>query len=90
MGEALFTRAWETPVTKQEEILTRPDHADVAEPVAWVHTIWHEFGQFQQQLTYSESSPFGIPGEDHSKCYPVTSEPLYRKTIINKPRVTVR
>lgn len=72
-----------------QEILVRPDHADIAEPVAWIHTMWMEFGQFRQEVTCAPDSPFGIPGEDHSECYPVTSEPLYRKIIIKKPRVRV-
>lgn len=75
--------------TEDQGIITRPDHATRAEPAAWLHTMWMEFGQFQQELTYSKGSPFGIPGEDHSECYPVTSEPLYRRAIIKKPRVRV-
>lgn len=75
------------PTPDQES--PRPDKAALAKPAAWLHTMWMEYGQFQSVVTQSPQSPFGVPGEDHSKCYPVKSEPLYRKTIIKKPRVRV-
>lgn len=62
---------------------------DIKKPAAWLHTMYMEFGQIDVEITPYEESPFGVPGEDHSKCYPVTSEPLYRRTIIKKPRVRV-
>jgi hypothetical protein len=68
----------------------RPDHARLNEPAAWLHTIWMEFGQTHIVVTHSPESAFGVPGKDHSECYPVTSEPLFRKSIIKKPRVRVR
>jgi hypothetical protein len=70
--------------------LIRPDRAKVNEPAAWLHTIWMEFGQYSTIVSDSPESAFGVPGKDHSECYPVTSEPLYRKSIIKKPRVRVR
>jgi hypothetical protein len=62
---------------------------DISKPAAWLHTMYMEAGQISVTITDSEESPFGVPGEDYSKCYPVTSEPLYRRTIIKKPRVKV-
>jgi hypothetical protein len=68
----------------------RPDRAQIGKPAAWLHTLWMELGQTSTVITHSPRSAFGTPGEDHSKCYPVTSEPLYRRSIIKKPRVRVR
>jgi hypothetical protein len=69
---------------------TRTQDTRLSEPVAWLHTMYMEFGQSQVVVTMSPQSAFGRPGEDHSKCYPVTSEPLYRKTIIKRPRVSIK
>ena len=74
--------------TSEENV--RPDKCKLSAPAAWVHTMWTEFGQYRSQVTFSPDSPFGIPGQDHSECYPVTSEPVYRERIIKKPRVVVR
>jgi hypothetical protein len=67
----------------------RPDKAVMEEPAAWIHTMWMELGQWTSEVTFSPKSPFGVPGRDHSECYPVTSEPLFRKAIIKKPKVKV-
>lgn len=68
---------------------SRPDRAALAKPAAWLHTMWMEGGQFESVVSQTAESPFGVPGVNHSECYPVTSEPLYRKTVIRKPRVRV-
>jgi hypothetical protein len=60
---------------------------NIAAPAAWLHTMYMEGGQISVVVTSDPESPFGEPGVDHSACYPVTSEPLYRRKIINKPRV---
>lgn len=62
---------------------------DISKPAAWLHTMYLEAGQISVTITNEPESPFGVPGEDHSKCYPVTSEPLYRRKLIKKPRVRV-
>jgi len=69
--------------------MKRPDKAKLDEPSAWVHTLWMEFGQFESIVSDSPESAFGVPGKDHSNCYPVTTEPLYRRALIKKPRVYV-
>jgi hypothetical protein len=69
--------------------MDRPDKVSIVAPAAWLHTLWMEGGQFKSVVTDSEESAFGVPGEDHSKCYPVTTEPLYRLKKIKKPRVRV-
>ena len=51
------------------------------EPVAWIHTMDNTEGCEENEpwivFTDSEENPFGIPGEDYSESYFVTSEPLY-------------
>lgn len=74
----------EDPVVVPGVHVTKPS---LDEPAAWLHTLWYELGQSRVMITDSQESPFGVPGEDHSEWYPVTSEPLYRKTLIKKPRV---
>lgn len=74
-------------MTSKDDGFQRPDRAHIEDPVAWLHTMWMEYGQFESVVSGSKTSVFGTPGRDHSECYPVTSEPLYRKTIIKKPRV---
>jgi hypothetical protein len=32
-------------------------------------------------LTFAEKNPFGIPGVEYSKSYPVTSIPLYKANV---------
>jgi hypothetical protein len=48
-------------------------------PVAYLHTMWQEFGQKQTRVTESSTNPWGVPGKDYRECYPVTSEPLVRR-----------
>jgi len=64
--------------------LRSPEPAQV-EPVAWLHKLHMEGGQFYSRLLASngrdEDEPkrtaFGIPGRDYSEEYSVTSQPLY-------------
>lgn len=48
---------------------------------AWVHTLDNTDGLSGNKpyvvLTSSKKNPFGKPGIDYSKSYPVTSEPLF-------------
>jgi len=50
-------------------------------PVAWLHVMDNTEGceesEPRQLLTFSAENPFGIPGQDYSAAYPVTSHPLY-------------
>ena len=62
---------------------------DINRPAAWLHTMWMELGQSNVVVTLTQKSPFGVPGKDHSECYPVVSEPLYRRSIPKRPRVYV-
>jgi hypothetical protein len=56
-----------------------------AVPVAWLHTLHMEGGQTMEKLTDWDCvdpdepswTAFGRPGHDYSKCYPVTTQPLY-------------
>lgn len=67
--------------------MSKPSKLD--KPAAWLHTLWMEFGQSEVEVTTTRESPWGVPGQDHSECYPVTSEPLYRRTLIKRPRVRI-
>lgn len=69
--------------------MTTKRKIDLSEPAAWLHTLWMELGQCEVIVTEFEDSPFGVPGEDHSECYKVVSEPLYRKSIPKRPRIRV-
>jgi hypothetical protein len=55
--------------------------AQVSEAVAWLHTMDNTEGikgnEPRLALTFSKQKPFGIPGRDYSKTFPVTSVPLY-------------
>lgn len=50
-------------------------------PVAWLHILDNTEGiegnEPEKRLTFSEESPFGIPGIDHSDTFAVRSVPLY-------------
>ena len=50
------------------------------EPVGWLHVMHMEGGQTQTRLTEDAEDHFGVPGEDYSEEYVVTSEPLYALT----------
>jgi hypothetical protein len=59
----------------------------LSKAVAWLHTMWMEGGQSNVEVTLDKDPPFGDAGRDYSEYYVVTSEPLYRKTLIKRPRV---
>lgn len=50
-------------------------------PTAWLHVLDNTEGiegnEPDRRLSFSESSPFGISGVDHSSEFPVTKIPLY-------------
>lgn len=50
-------------------------------PVAWMHTLDNTEGiegnEPEVVVTFSKKNPFGRPGIDYSKSFPVTSIPLY-------------
>lgn len=50
-------------------------------PAAWLHTLDNTEGipsnTPERCLSFSKKSPFGVPGVDHSKSYPVTKTALY-------------
>jgi len=48
-----------------------------ATPAAYMHTMHMEHGQSQVRLSHFSTNPFGIPGEDYSEEYPITTEPLF-------------
>ncbi|MBP0714865.1 hypothetical protein ABXK61_16290 [Burkholderia sola] len=50
------------------------------EPVGWRHVMHMEGGQTQTRLTEDAEDHFGVPGEDYSEEYVVTSEPLFALT----------
>ena len=54
------------------------------EPAGWLHVMHMEGGQTQTRLTEDAEDHFGVPGEDYSEEYVVTSEPLFALTR-NKP-----
>jgi len=54
---------------------------DRGEPVAWLHTMHYETDETHEVVDFLEESPFGIPGEDYSAEYKVTTEPLYRAAL---------
>ena len=63
---------------KYDEIYTTPDQ----EPVAWMHVMDNTEGIKANgkgivSITQKRKHPFGKPGVDFSKSYPVTSTPLY-------------
>jgi hypothetical protein len=56
--------------------------APVQEPVAWMHVMDNTEGIKRNgkgivSITQKRKHPFGKPGVDFSKSYPVTSTPLY-------------
>lgn len=49
-------------------------------PAAWLHTMHYEKGNGSNKVvTFTKVNPFGKPGVNYSACYPVTSEPLYKR-----------
>ena len=50
-------------------------------PVAWMHVMDNTEGIPENEpwvkITQSPENPFGVPGEDYSESFPVTSTPLY-------------
>ena len=48
-----------------------------AEPVAWLHVMQMEHGQFQQRLMFCESHPWGTPGVHYDASYTIKSHPHY-------------
>ena len=64
--------------------LAEPDD----EPVAWLHTMDNTEGIEGNEpwcrLSFNAENPFGVPGEDYSETYPVTSEPLYPRPAARK------
>jgi hypothetical protein len=74
--EAMFTSPPAAPV--QEPVGTQL----VQEPVAWMHVMDNTEGIKANgkgivSITQKRKHPFGKPGVDFSKSYPVTSTPLY-------------
>lgn len=62
------------------DVFTKP--APVQEPVAWMHVMDNTEGLKANgkgivSITQKRKHPFGKPGVDFSKSYPVTSTPLY-------------
>jgi len=62
--------------------LTAAQPAPVQEPVAWIHVMDNTEGIKRNgkgivSITQKRKHPFGKPGVDFSKSYPVTSTPLY-------------
>lgn len=58
--------------------------AQQQEPVAWMHVMDNTEGIKSNgkgivSITQKRKHPFGKPGVDFSKSYPVTSTPLYTK-----------
>jgi hypothetical protein len=65
-----------------EEILEQALAAPVQEPVAWMHVMDNTEGIKANgkgivSITQKQKHPFGKPGVDFSKSFPVTSTPLY-------------
>ncbi|WP_333998243.1 hypothetical protein [Burkholderia orbicola] len=50
------------------------------EPAGWLHVMHMEGGQTHTRLTEDAEDHFGVPGEDYSEEYVVTSEPLFALT----------
>ena len=50
------------------------------EPVGWRQVMHMEGGQTHTRLTEDAEDHFGVPGEDYSEEYAVTSEPVYALT----------
>jgi hypothetical protein len=50
------------------------------EPAGWLHVMHMEGGQTMTRLTEDAEDHFGVPGEDYSEEYVVTSEPLFALT----------
>lgn len=57
-------------------------------PVAWLHTMDNTEGIEGNEpwctLSFNAENPFGVPGEDYSETFPVTSEPLYTRPAARK------
>lgn len=47
------------------------------EPVAYLHALHMELGQVRLQLTWTEPSPFGLPGKHYDITYTTSCTPLY-------------
>lgn len=47
-------------------------------PAAYLHTMHQESEQRRVTVTPYPENPFGVPGQDYSPEYEVTSEPLYK------------
>jgi len=50
------------------------------EPAGWLHVMHMEGGQTHTRLTEDAEDHFGVPGEDYSEEYVVTSAPLFALT----------
>jgi hypothetical protein len=49
-------------------------------PAGWLHVMHMEGGQTHTRLTEDAEDHFGVPGEDYSEEYMVTSAPLFALT----------
>ncbi len=49
-------------------------------PDAWMHTMTYETGEQHHRVSLSAANAWGRPGRDYSETYPVTADPLYRRT----------
>jgi hypothetical protein len=80
MEVTLFNRGWNAAIAALNNPPAQP--APVQEPVAWMHVMDNTEGIKANgkgivSITQKRKHPFGKPGVDFSKSYPVTSTPLY-------------
>ena len=72
---------YEPPCKTGSQCTSKCQQCAVQEPVAWMHTMDNTEGFEENEpyvlITEDGENPFGVPGEDYSESFPVTSVPLY-------------